>query len=77
MRINTKEKTTMTVAELIEFLKTQPQDLPVAFAIYSEYALLETETITVKELSLPRNDGWVENKRPDKTSRQYLVFPGN
>jgi hypothetical protein len=67
----------MTVAELIEFLKTHPQDMPVAFAIYSEYALLDSEEIGVKELSLPRNDGWVEYKRPDKPSQKYLVFPGN
>jgi hypothetical protein len=67
----------MTVAELIEFLKTQPQELPVAYAIYSEYALLEAGCIEVKELCRPRNDGWLEYKRPDKPSQKYLVFPGN
>jgi hypothetical protein len=67
----------MTVSELIEFLKTQPQDLPVAYAIYSEYALLESEDIVVRGLCLPREDGWVASKRPDRPSQQYLVFPGN
>jgi hypothetical protein len=67
----------MTVAELIELLKTQPQELPVAYELYSDYALLETEAITVKELSVPRNDRWIESKRPDKPSQKYLVFPGN
>jgi hypothetical protein len=67
----------MTVAELIEFLKTQPQDLPVAFKIYSENSLMDVGQIEVEELGMPRNDGWVPNKRPDKPSQKYLVFPGN
>lgn len=67
----------MTVADLIAFLQTQPQDLPVAYAIYSEYAMLKTTDITVEELSLPRNDDWVHLKRRDEPSQAYLVFPGN
>jgi len=67
----------MTVAELIAFLQKQPQDLPVVYAIYSEYALLQPEDIKVDELGLSRNDGWVHSKRRDQPFRQYLVFPGN
>ena len=67
----------MTVAELIEFLKTQPQGLQVAYCIHSEQALLETEDITVVALCEARADGWVPNARPDKPTQEYLVFPGN
>ena len=67
----------MTVSELIDFLKTQPQDLPVAYQIYSENCLLETKNITIEEHCIPRPDGWVANKRPDKEFRPYLMFPGN
>jgi hypothetical protein len=67
----------VTVSELIEFLKGQPQDLQVAFELYSEQCLLRTKDIEIQELSEPRNDGWVPNKRPDKPTQKYLVFPGN
>ncbi len=40
----------MTVSELIAFLQTQPQDISVAFALYSEYTMLEFSDITVEEL---------------------------
>ena len=67
----------MTVSELIEFLKTQPQDVQVAYEIHSEQCLLETKAITLKELCEARPDGWVQDKRPDKPTCMYLVFPGN
>ena len=67
----------MTVAELIEFLKTQPQDIQVAYRLYSERCLLETDFISVESLCGAREDGWVHLSRPDKPTRQYLVFPGN
>ena len=67
----------MTVAELIEFLKTQPQDLLVVYQKYSEQALLEAKEIMVGEYCLPRPDGWVQYKRPDMPSQKYLAFPGN
>lgn len=67
----------MTVKELIEYLKTQPQDLPVAYRCMSEQLLLEEKEICVVELCLPRPDGWVHDKRPDKPSQPYLLFPGN
>ena len=68
----------MTVAELIKFLQTQPQDLPVAYRLYSEQKLLETAEIKIDEFCKARpDDYWVENKRPDKPSIKYLVFPGN
>lgn len=67
----------MTVEELIEILKEYPQDLPVVYERYSEYALMQEEEIGIYELGLPRNDGWVHDARPDKPIQQYVVFPGN
>lgn len=67
----------MTVKELIEFLKTQPQDLLVAYKICSEQCLLEEMDIEIKDLCEARPDGWVQNQRPDKPTVKYLVFPGN
>jgi hypothetical protein len=67
----------VNVAELIEFLKTQPQELPVAYALYSESCLLEVGEIGIVEACEPRPDGWIQNKRPDRPARQYLMFPGN
>lgn len=67
----------MTVSELIDFLKTQPQHLPVAYAIYSEYCLLQAADIQVKKLGSARADGWVPYVRPNTGSVEYIVFPGN
>jgi hypothetical protein len=67
----------MKVSELIEFLQKQPQDLDVAYWAYSEYTLLESEEIKVTEACKPRNDGWIQMKRPDMPTQQYLLFPGN
>lgn len=67
----------MTVAEFIEFLKTQPQDLKVAYQCYSENCLLDTENIGIADLCHPRPDGWIQNKRPDMETETYLLLPGN
>lgn len=67
----------MTVAEFIEYLKTQPQEIQVAYCLYSEHCLLDANDISVKELCERRNDGWLQNKRPDKPFIKYLVLPGN
>jgi hypothetical protein len=67
----------MNVAELIEYLKQQPQDMQVAIKMYSEQVLLEAKNIEVHNLCEPRPDGWIQDKRPDKPTRKYLVFPGN
>ena len=67
----------MTVKELVDFLLTQCQDLPVAYSKYSEYCLLEVDDIAVARHCPPRNDGWVARVRPDKETQEYLVFPGN
>ncbi len=67
----------LTVSELIEFLKKQPQNLPVAYQRFSEQCLLEKHQIKIVELSHPRPDGWVEDPRPDKPSKKYLLLPGN
>ena len=67
----------MNVAELVEFLQEQPQDLPVVFSCCSEQRVLEKEMISIEELCLARPDGWVQNKRPDMLTVEYLVLPGN
>ena len=67
----------MTVAELIEYLQTQPQGLQVAYEIYSEQCLMESRNIRIFEGCEARPDGWIHHKRPDKPTRTYLMFPGN
>jgi len=67
----------MTVAEFIDYLKTQPQGIRVAYRRYSEQCLLETEDIEIEDLCHPRPDGWIQDKRPDMETEQYLVLPGN
>lgn len=67
----------MTVGELIEFLRTKNQDLPVAFVCHSERRLLTAEEIEEEDLCEARPDGWVHFDRPDKPVVRYLVFPGN
>lgn len=67
----------MTVAELIAFLQTQPQDLPVAFRCYSEAVVLDADKIKIEEACEPWADGWIQNRRPDKPAIKYLMFPGN
>lgn len=67
----------MTVAELIAYLQTQPQDMQVAYDCCSEHCLLEAEYIRPYEACEPRPDGWIHRKRPDKPVRTYLMLPGN
>jgi len=67
----------MKVYELIEFLKTKPQALEVAFRLYSEYAVIQKDAISIVTACEPRPDGWIECKRPDKPKQDYLMFPGN
>lgn len=67
----------MTVKELIAFLKKQPQGIEVTYQACSENCKLQASNIRVEELGPERDDGWVENKRPDKPSKAYLRFPGN
>lgn len=67
----------MTVAELIEYLQTQPQDMQVAYDVYSEHCLLEAGDIRLCQACEPRLDGWIQCKRDDMPSRTYLMLPGN
>ncbi len=67
----------MTVAELIAFLQTQPQELQVAYRCYREQVLLEAKEIEIAEKCPPRPDGWIQDKRPDKPTQTYLLLPGN
>lgn len=67
----------LTVAELIEFLKTQPQTMRVAVETYSELCLVEAEEITHQSACKARTDGWIHLLRDDAEFETYLVFPGN
>ena len=67
----------MTVAELIAFLQTQPQDLQVAYERNSEQCLLEANELHQEVCCEPRADGWIHDQRPDKATQTYLMFPGN
>ena len=67
----------MKVSELIDFLQKQPQDIDVAYCCFSEQRLMDEDDIRVREFCDPRPDGWIQNKRPDMPTRQYLLFPGN
>jgi hypothetical protein len=67
----------MTVAEFIEFLKTQPQDILVAYKMHSEQCLLEPDDMYVGKLTHARPDGWIQNARWDMPLKDYLILPGN
>jgi hypothetical protein len=67
----------MTVAELICFLQTQPQDALVAYCRYSEQCLMEPREIMPYKACPPRPDGWVQDERPDMPTQTYVLFPGN
>lgn len=67
----------MTVAELVAYLQTQPQDMQVAYECFSELCLLEASSIKHVEACEARPDGWIQRKRPDMPTRTYLGFPGN
>jgi hypothetical protein len=67
----------MTVSELIVFLETQPQHLTVVYRVCSEQCVMDPSDIVVGPLCPPRPDGWVHNYRPDRTSQDFLIFPGN
>jgi len=67
----------MKVSDLIELLKTYPEDMLVAYKIYSEQSILEAEDLAVEELCEARPDGWIQNYRKDMPTIKYLVFPGN
>ena len=73
----------MTVAELIEFLKTQPQDIQVAYREFNEYQAYETACvlsrgdIQVARFSVTWGPEYLIAQRGNEAAQQYLVFPGN
>lgn len=67
----------MKVHELISLLKLYDPDLPIVHGMFSEFLLLDPDSIRIEEHCEPRNDGWVHRDRPDKPKIRYLVFPGN
>lgn len=67
----------ISVADLIAYLQTQPQDLLVAYKCCSEQITLAVAEISIVDLCEPRPDGWIQNARPDMPTRRYLLLPGN
>lgn len=67
----------MTVSELIAHLHGFPQDLQVGYRIYSEYALVEANDVSLMECQPVRPDGWIHSARPDAERQKYVMFPGN
>lgn len=54
----------MTVSELIEYLKTQPQNLQVVYRCFSERCLLTEDDLEIESLCVPRNDGRETLRKP-------------
>ncbi len=67
----------MKVSELVKILKEYPQEMDVVYRCASENVMLEKDELKIVKLCAERPDGWVANERPDKPSKDYLVFPGN
>ena len=73
----------MTVSELIEFLKTQPQDIQVAYKeAETDFSndrawVLDEQDIKVVRFSQTWCPGGLQIFRDDTPTQQYLVFPGN
>ena len=63
-----------TVADLIAYLQTKPQDMVVIHSEHSEYVVLELSSVYTQDLCTPREDGWVHSYRPDKPHQTYLVL---
>lgn len=70
---------TVTVLELIEYLKQFPMSMPIAFRIHSECSLLQLEEIQIEKMQPARTDGWIHTYPRNKEAEtvDYLVFPGN
>lgn len=64
----------MTVAELIKLLGRFDPKLPVAIPQWSEHLLLDEFGVKTERMCPPRDDGWIQNARPDKLSTPYLVI---
>jgi len=64
----------MTVAELIEYLKTQPQELHVVYQHGSDSCLLHFTTIEIQELPRPWMDCWIPPFKEGRLTQQYLVM---
>jgi hypothetical protein len=69
----------MNVKDLKNLLEQYPEDMLIAYAIHSEYALMEPKDISVVKMQPARPDGWIHTYPRDKTSKtiDYLTFPGN
>ena len=67
----------MNVGKFKDLLNEYPDDMQIVYQKFSEQCLLEKDDISTAECCAPRPDGWVEDKRPDKESQTYLMFPGN
>lgn len=76
----------MTVAELIEKLKTMPQEAVVIYALYSDYSALEADDIELHLASEEKvkyrgnrfsNVQSFEKAQEALDYRDVVIFPGN
>ncbi len=67
----------MTVKELKKLLSDYPDDMKVAYCQFSEFVLLERKDIEVIKACEPRENGWVQGRRPDKKCEDYIILPVN
>jgi len=67
----------MNVKELKELLSKLPDDMKIAHTMYSEQELLNEDDFSIFEGCSPRDDGWIQNSRPDKEKEIYLLIRGN
>ena len=67
----------MTVLELVTYLNQYPDEMKVGYKCFSEQCILEAKDIVLEEHCKDREDGWIQNYRPDKESEVYLILPGN
>lgn len=73
----------MTIKQLKILLDQFDENLPIAYKLHSEYKLLESNELSVRNLHPARADGWVHDYFPKESEESknlrisYLVFPGN
>ena len=71
----------MIVSELIEHLKTLPQDVPVVYSLHSEFAVMDAADVRTAYLAVwngeymrPYERHWPDGKPVFAT---VVTFPGN
>lgn len=64
----------MKVKDLIAKLGEFDPELDVVYPLHSEQCIADPEDVQIIIACPARPDGWVQNKRPDKPSQNYLCI---